>query len=111
MDFERWNDLLCQFLDELRVQFPAEHGLHVFRLAVVSAKALEPSKPCRMFVREIEPHADLLRARDARLFDVLGTIGGVDFGALWRSTSDQATRETTLDYVSVLFFTGQKLLA
>ena len=110
MNTSRWNGLLDMFLEELHEQFPRIDAILKFRTTLAAAKIFDEMTPCRTFVDALEPHVALLRERNPCIFERIGTIGGVDFAALWNSTADEHTKSVIFDYICALYTGGYGMI-
>lgn len=110
MNFATFNALLEDFLSELLVQqFNGNPDIVTLRTAMAAVKFVDESRPARVFVQALAPHADLVAAKDPALFENL-QIGEVDFAALWHSAPSDQARAAIFDHIHSLFLVGTHLL-
>lgn len=62
------------------------------------------------FLEAVSPHADLLTAKDPKLFKKLELPGNISLKDLWKKASD-STREATWQYLQMLFLLGNTAAA
>jgi hypothetical protein len=79
-----FNSLLQDFVAELQTSFPEERQLALFSGTLPSISTMQPNLPAEMFLSTFGPHAALIAARDAALFDLPDLdMGGLDMRKLW----------------------------
>ena len=101
-----FNTMLKGFLEELREVYPEETSVGLFLSGFDALVAASPRVPLDMFVSAVQPHTDVLMAKDASLFARLD-LAGIDLGKLWAQpdVSDN-TREAIWQYLHTLFLLG-----
>lgn len=111
LSYETWNDLLDRFLGELSAAFPTRRGaVETVRAGLTAATLLDDSRPCKMFVVELLPHASRVTSRDGSLFSEIGEVAGVDLGDMY-AEADGSSRATIFEYVESLLTLGNHLVS
>jgi hypothetical protein len=111
LGFGKWNDLMKQFLDELHLTFPSfKEDVDAFKFGMTTASTFSESKPCRMFVGAVDPHAALLERKDPDFFAMLGSVAGVDFAYMFSHAPDEHTRDVIFEYAATLYVFGKRLI-
>jgi hypothetical protein len=101
-----FNTLFRQFVAELHAVFHDNEELRNAYEGFDMIVQLFPRKPLEVFMETVAPHADLLKARDPRLFEELNIVG-VDFAALWNSPDmTEQDQKVIWQYLDSLLFLG-----
>lgn len=97
-----------EFVRELSATFPEHEALQVFDRGFDAFIALDPSKPLTVFMDALNPHGDLIMARDNALFEQEIDMGGyVDLHSIWKTENlSDTTRSAIWQYISTLFLLG-----
>lgn len=104
---QAFNGLLKSFMEELARVFPGETQIGTFLAGFDTLVALSPRGPLDMFMDALEPHAQLVAARDPALFERLRLPGGIDFGRMWNEDGvTDGTREAIWSYLESLVILG-----
>ena len=106
-----FNELLKNFLSELRASFPEQKGLTMCLAGFDVMAATQPGLPMKMFMEAMHPHAALINARDSSLFQQpLELAGDVDLGDIWSQEDvTDSTRDAIWSYLQTLYMLGNTL--
>jgi hypothetical protein len=106
-----FNELLKNFLSELRASFPEQKGLTMCLAGFDVMATTQPAMPLKLFMEAMHPHAALLNARDSALFEQpLELAGNVDFADIWgQSDVTDSTREAIWSYLQTLYLLGSTI--
>jgi hypothetical protein len=102
---DAFNSTLKSFLQELVDVFPDEPGVGKVQLFLGGFDLfVGGNKRAAMdaFLEAMAPHADLITAKDAKLFKKAQLPGNVCLKDLWKKASE-GTREATWQYLQMLF--------
>lgn len=98
-----FNDMLKRFIVDLTTVFPDNQQLAFSAAGFDLLVAADPTGPMKSFMEAIDPHADLVAAKDPALFGKF-KFPGIDFKTLWESDIAEEDRETIWTYVRNLHF-------
>lgn len=100
-----FNQTLKSFLQELVDVFQDEPGVgkvQFFLSGLDLFISVNPRAALDGFLEAVAPHADLITAKDPKLFKKLELPGGITLGDLWKKASPQ-TQEAVWQYLQMLF--------
>ena len=102
---DAFNTTLKGFMEELVNVFPDEPGIGKIQLFLAGFDLfVAANKTAAMdgFLEAMAPHADLITAKDPKLFKRAELPGGVSLKDLWKKASPN-TRDATWQYLSMLY--------
>jgi len=105
---DAFNSTLKSFMQELVEVFPDEPGTGKVQLFLSGFDIfLAGNKRAAMdgFLEALTPHADMITAKDAKLFRKLELPGGISLKELWKKASD-GTKDAVWQYLQMLFLLG-----
>lgn len=107
---QAFNDMLANFIDQLRHTFPEDEGIELFSEKFDTLKSLNVKKPLEFFMTALAPHTDLIMSKDPALFDRASLDASLDLGKLWRDEGlTGQTREAIWQHIQTLFMIGTTL--
>lgn len=106
-----FNELLKNFLSELRASFPEQSGLTMCLAGFDVLAATQPEEPMKLFMDAMRPHETLLKERNSALFQQsIELAGNVDMSEIWNQADvTDATREAIWSYIQTLFLLGSTI--
>jgi hypothetical protein len=101
-----FNNLLKLFIEELARVFPEQRDVATFLAGFDAFVMLAPTQPLDTFLEALSPHASLLMAKDAALFESI-RFPGLDFHGMWTSEGvTDGTRDAIWQYLHTLYLLG-----
>jgi hypothetical protein len=102
---DAFNSTLKNFLQELVEVFPDEPGVGKVQLFLSTFDTITAANKrvvMEGFLEAMAPHADMITAKDPKLFKKLELPGGISLKDLWKKASE-GTRDATWQYLQMLF--------
>lgn len=101
-----FNEMMANFLGELRKAFPEEKGIKKFETSFDLLRKSNPRKIVESYMAGIGPYADRISQHDATLLDEdIGFLKDMNMKANWENAS-QATRGAIFQYLQTLYMIG-----
>jgi len=106
-----FNEMLKQFLDELKTAFPHVKALNKYRTSIDILIKANPKKILTAFMESVGPHQQAIMAKDETVL----TGGKVEFLSLlkveqwWTPDVSQGTRDAVWQYIQTLVILGSTI--
>ena len=101
-----FNEMMANFLGELRKAFPEEKGIKKFETSFDLLRKSNPRKIVETYMAGIGPYADRISQHDATLLDEdIPFLNEMNMKSNWESAS-QATRGAIFQYLQTLYMIG-----
>jgi len=103
-----FNDMMEQFLSELRETFPEERAVKKYQIAFDLVKSASPKKCVKEFMKSINPYSTYIMQKDERFFfeNPPDVISDLNLQKLWTPELSQATKDAVWQYLQTLYMLG-----
>ncbi len=102
-----FNDMLDQFLVELKETFPEEPSFKKYYNSFDLMRGVNPKKCVEVFMQEITPYAQQIMAKDESVFQKLE----LDIKKHWTPDLSSATKDAIWQYLQTLNILGMTITA
>lgn len=108
---EAFTTMLMEFAQNLKAMFPDDPSLAIAVKFLSSSIKANPRAVVDMFMKEVEPYADRIRAKDGTVFaEVKSTIVEVvNLKEIWARDLSEKTRENIWSYLNTLMVIGSMI--
>lgn len=108
---EAFTTMLMEFAQNLKAMFPDDPSLAIAVKFLSSSIKANPRAVVDMFMKEVEPYADRIRAKDGTVFaEVKSTIvETVNLKEIWARDLSEKTRENIWSYLNTLMVIGSMI--
>lgn len=108
---EAFTTMLMEFAQNLKAMFPDDPSLALAVKFLSSSIKANPRAVVDMFMKEVEPYADRIRAKDGTVFaEVKSTIVEVvNLKEIWARDLSEKTRENIWSYLNTLMVIGSMI--
>lgn len=108
---EAFTTMLMEFAQNLKAMFPDDPSLAIAVKFLSSSIKANPRAVVDMFMKEVEPYADRIRAKDGTVFaEVKSTIvEAVNLKEIWARDLSEKTRENIWSYLNTLMVIGSMI--
>lgn len=108
---EAFTTMLMEFAQNLKAMFPDDPSLALAVKFLSSSIKANPRAVVDMFMKEVEPYADRIRAKDGTVFaEVKSTIvETVNLKEIWARDLSEKTRENIWSYLNTLMVIGSMI--
>ena len=108
---EAFTTMLMEFAQNLKAMFPDDPSLALAVKFLSSSIKANPRAVVDMFMKEVEPFADRIRAKDGTVFaEVKSTIvEAVNLKEIWARDLSEKTRESIWSYLNTLMVIGSMI--
>lgn len=108
---EAFTTMLMEFAQNLKAMFPDDPSLALAVKFLSSSIKANPRAVVDMFMKEVEPYADRIRAKDGTVFaEVKSTIvEAVNLKEIWARDLSEKTRENIWSYLNTLMVIGSMI--
>ena len=103
-----FNDMMEQFLSELKQTFPEEGAIRKYQAAFDLIRSVKPKKCVKEFVKSLEPFAQSIMAKDEGFFltNPPELISDLNLQKLWTPELSQGTKDAIWQYLQTLYMLG-----
>jgi hypothetical protein len=103
-----FNDMMEQFLTELRETFPENGAIKKYQVGFDILKSSNPKKCVKEFMKGIEPYAQQIMAKEESFFlnDPPAVIADLNLAAMWTPELSQGTKDAIWQYFQTLYMLG-----
>lgn len=108
---EAFTTMLMEFTQNLKAMFPEDASLTMAVAFLNTSIKTNPRALVDMFMKEVEPFAERIRAKDGTVFaDVKSTIvEAVNLKDIWERDLSDKTRESIWSYLNTLMVIGSMI--
>ena len=109
---QAFNELMDQFIQELRATFPEEPAIKKWYNAIDLMKGANSKGIMDVFMSNVAPHSQMLMAKDESFFGSdVKIVKDLNLGNLWNSDLSQTTKDAIWQYLQTLFMMGTTIQA
>jgi hypothetical protein len=103
-----FNDMMEQFLTELRETFPEESAIKKYQMGFDLVKSANPKKCVKAFMKSVEPFAQSIMQKDERfiLDNPPDVIADLNIQKWWTPDLSQGTKDAIWQYMQTLYMLG-----
>ena len=103
-----WNDMMMQFLNELRETFPEEPAIKKYYASFDLLRKSNPRKCVTTFMEKIGPHQASIMAKDEKFItdDASGFLADINLNVLWNNDVSDNTKQAIWQYLQTLYILG-----
>ena len=109
---QAFNELMDQFIQELRATFPEESAIKKWYNAIDLMKGANSKGIMDVFMVNVAPYSQQLMAKDESFFGSdVKIVKDLNLGSLWNSDLSQTTKDAIWQYLQTLFMMGTTIQA
>ena len=106
-----WNDMMVQFINELRSTFPEEKSIKKYQTSFDLLKKTNPRKCVEGYMAEVTPVQDKIMSKDESFFldsnsNTSELIRDLNIAKYWTSDLSQNTKDAIWQYLQTLYILG-----
>ena len=106
-----WNDMMIQFINELRSTFPEEKSIKKYQTSFDLLKKTNPRKCVEGYMAEVTPVQDKIMSKDESFFldsnsNTSELIRDLNIAKYWTSDLSQNTKDAIWQYLQTLYILG-----
>ena len=107
-----FNDMLDQFIDELRQTFPEESGIRKYQASFEIFRKSNPRKCVETFMNAISPYANEITSRNEAFFQRdLDFLEDLSIKSNWTPALSQTTKDAIWQYLHTLYMLGTTIVS
>jgi len=107
-----FNDMLEQFIDELRQTFPGESGIKKYQASFEIFRKSNPRKCVETFMNAISPYANEITSKNEAFFERdLDFLKDLSIKSNWTPDLSQTTKDAIWQYLQTLYMLGTTIVA
>lgn len=111
-----FNEMMDQFLVELKDTFPEEKSLRKYHTGFDLVKKSNPRKCITEFMNEVTPFADYIMKKNEELFlnddiNLPSILNGMNIKEHWNDKLPQATKDAIWQYLQTLYMLGTTIVS
>lgn len=107
-----FNDMLEQFIDELRQTFPEEAGIKKYQASFEIFRKTNPRKCVESFMKAISPYANEITSKNEAFFQRdLDFLKELRIKEHWTPDLSQVTKDAIWQYLQTLYMLGTTIVA
>ena len=106
-----WNDMMVQFISELRSTFPEEKSIKKYQTSFELLRKTNPRKCVEGYMAEVTPVQDKIMSKDESFFldsnsNTSELIRDLNIAKYWTSDLSQNTKDAIWQYLQTLYILG-----
>ena len=106
-----WNDMMVQFINELRSTFPEEKSIKKYQTSFDLLRKTNPRKCVEGYMAEVTPVQDKIMSKDESFFldsnsNTSELIRDLNIAKYWTSDLSQNTKDAIWQYLQTLYILG-----
>ena len=107
-----FNDMMAQFLNELKTTFPEEKAIKKYNVAFDLMRQSNPKKCVEVFMETVGPYADRISRKDETLIsEKIKLIEDLNLDKYWTPDLADATKGAIWNYLQTLHMLGATITA
>ena len=101
-----WNDMMTQFLNELKETFPEEKAVKKYYVSFDLLRKSNPKKGVKLFMEKVGGCQQQIMAKDDKFILESDFLEGVDLSKYWTSELSENTKNAIWQYIQTLYILG-----